>query len=105
MHRPLIRATLFGVWPRALGHCNEQERSVTVSVRSPDFQRSFVAMRYFWGARGPVLAEALDGVGLLPAAAEVLAGLSREQRAERAQTLGVELGRLATALDERGLWR
>ena len=79
--------------------------SVTVSVRSPDFQRSFVAMRYFWGARGPGLADALDGVGLLPAAADVLAGLCHEERAARAQALGAELGRLAAALDERGLWR
>ena len=79
--------------------------SVTVSLRSPDFQRSFVAMRYFWGARGPGLADALDGVGLVPAAADVLAGLCHAERPERAQALGVELGRLAAALDERGLWR
>jgi hypothetical protein len=79
--------------------------SVTVSARSPDFQRSFVAMRYFWGARGTALADALDGVGLQPAAADVLAGLCHAERAERARTLGVELGRLALALDERGLWR
>jgi hypothetical protein len=79
--------------------------SVTVSARSPDFQRSFVAMRYFWGARGPSLADALDGVGLAPAAADTLAGLCHAERAERAQALGVELARLAAALDERGLWR
>ena len=79
--------------------------SVTVSLRSPDFQRSFVALRYFWGARGPHLADALDEVGLVPAAADLLARLCHEQRAERAQALGAELGRLAAALDERGLWR
>jgi hypothetical protein len=79
--------------------------SVTVSLRSPDFQRSFVALRYFWGARGPNLADALDEVGLVPAAADVLARLCHEQQAERAQALGAELGRLAVALDERGLWR
>jgi hypothetical protein len=62
-------------------------------------------MRYFWGARGHGLAEALDAVGLVPAAADVLAGLCHEQRPERAHALGVELGRLAVALDERGLWR
>jgi len=32
--------------------------SVTISARSPDFQRAFVAMRYFWGMRGPALADA-----------------------------------------------
>jgi hypothetical protein len=79
--------------------------SVTASTRSADFQRSFVAMRYFWGARGPELAEALDGVGLAPAAADVLRGLCHPERSERAQALGIELARLAAALDERGLWR
>jgi len=79
--------------------------SVTVSLRSSDFQRSFVAMRYFWGARGAALADALDDVGLAPAAADVLAGLCHTQRAVRAQALGDELGRLSAALDERGLWR
>ena len=78
---------------------------MTVSVRSPDFQRSFVAMRYFWGARGTALADAFDGVGLLPAAADVVAGLCHQERPQRAQALGTELGRLAAALDERGLWR
>lgn len=62
-------------------------------------------MRYFWGARGPALADGLHGLGLLPAAADVLAGLCHAERAERAKALGVELARLAAALDERGLWR
>jgi hypothetical protein len=79
--------------------------SVTISARSPDFQRSFVAMRYFWGARGPALADALDVVGLSPAAADALAGLCHAEQSERAKALGVELGRLTAALDERGLWR
>ena len=79
--------------------------SVTTSARLPDFQRSFVAMRYFWGARAEGLVDALDGVGLLPAAADVVSGLCHAERAERAKALGTELGRLATALDERGLWR
>src|ERR1041384_4672231 len=50
--------------------------SVTISARSPDFQRAFVAMRYFWGMRGQGLADAHDGVGLQPAAVDVLAGPS-----------------------------
>jgi hypothetical protein len=79
--------------------------SVTISVRSPDFQRAFVAMRYFWGMRGPALADALEGVRVQAATADVLTGLCHAERAERAKVLGAELGRLATALDERGLWR
>lgn len=47
----------------------------------------------------------LAGVSLLPPAADVLSGLCHAERNERAKTLGVELARLATALDERGLWR
>ena len=79
--------------------------SVTTSVRSPDFQRAFVAMRYYWGARGSDLGDALAGLGVQPATADVLGGLRHEDRAERARALGGELGRLAAALDARGLWR
>jgi hypothetical protein len=79
--------------------------SVTVFARSPDFQRSFVAMRYFWGARGEQLAAPLQSVGLRPLAADALSGLCHAERGERAKALGAELGRLATALDQRGLWR
>jgi hypothetical protein len=78
---------------------------VTTSARSADFQRAFLAMCYFWGARGPELGRGLDQVGVTPAAADVLHGLSHTERAQRAQALGAELGRLATALDQRGLWR
>lgn len=75
------------------------------STRSADFQRSFVAMLYYWGVRGEGLVDALDAVGLLPAAADVVSGLGHADRTERATALGAELGRLAAALDERGLWR
>ncbi len=78
---------------------------VTVSPRSSDFQRAFLALRYFFGARGPELAQPLEGVGLQAPAADVLAGLSHAERGERARALAVELGRLASALDQRGLWR
>ena len=81
------------------------DRFVTTSARSPDFQRAFVAMRYYWGARGSALADALEGLGVQPATADVLSGLGHEDRAERARALGGELGRLAAALDARGLWR
>jgi hypothetical protein len=79
--------------------------SVTISARSPDFQRSFVAMRYFFGARGAELTDALQGLPLQPPAADVLSGLNHTGRAERAQALGAELARLSAALDQRGLWR
>jgi hypothetical protein len=81
------------------------DASVTTSVRSPDFQRAFVAMRYYFGARGPSLADALASPSIQPATADLLAGLCHEDRAERARALGGELARLATALDERGLWQ
>ncbi|MDF3067618.1 MAG: hypothetical protein K0R38_3219 [Polyangiaceae bacterium] len=81
------------------------QSSVTISIRSSEFQRAFLALGYFFGARGPVLAEPLAGVGLQSTSADVLRGLCHEERSERAKTLAVELGRLATALDERGLWR
>ncbi len=81
------------------------DASVTTSARSPDFQRAFLAMRYYFGARGPALADALEGLSMQPASADVLAGLCHQERGERARALGAELGRLAAALDERGLWR
>jgi hypothetical protein len=81
------------------------QSSVTISARSSDFQRSFLALRYYFGARGAVLAEPLAAVGLQPGSAETLRALCDEARSERAKALAAELGRLATALDERGLWR
>lgn len=78
---------------------------VTISARSPDFQRTFLALRYFFGARGAELSEPLAAVGLHPAAAEVQSGLGQAERTARARTLASELGRLAASLDERGLWR
>ena len=62
-------------------------------------------MRYYWGARGSELADALVGSGVQPATADVLAGLGHQDRAERTRVLGSELARLAAALDERGLCR
>jgi hypothetical protein len=79
--------------------------SVTISARSADFQRTFVALRYFWGARGQALREGLEQVGTQPATADVVTGLSRAERAERANVLGVELARLAAALEQRSLLR
>jgi hypothetical protein len=78
---------------------------VTTSARSPDFQRAFVALRYFWGARATALGEGLEQIGTHAAAADVMSGLSHAERAERARALSVELGRLASALEQRSLLR
>jgi hypothetical protein len=78
---------------------------LTNSARSADFQRAFVALRYFWGARGAALAEGLEQLGTQAAAADVMNALSHADRAERARALSVELGRLATALEQRSLLR
>ena len=88
-----------------LGFATNMDGSVTTSIRSPDFQRAFVAMRYYFGARGPNLADALASPSLQPATVDLLAGLCHDDRGERARVLGGELARLAAALDERGLWR
>jgi hypothetical protein len=64
-----------------------------------------VALRYFWGARGQALGEGLEQLGAQPAAASLVSALSRGERMERAQVLGVELARLAAALEQRSLAR
>ena len=64
-----------------------------------------MALRYFWGVRGQALGEGLEQVGTQPATADVVAALSREERTERAKALGIELARLAAALEQRSLLR
>jgi hypothetical protein len=76
---------------------------VTISPRSADFQRAFVALRYFFGARGAALGEGLEHVGTQTATADVLSALSHADRSERARALSAELGRLAAALEQRSL--
>lgn len=78
---------------------------LTISTRSADFQRTFVALRYFWGARGAALGDGLEQLGMPAAAADLLSALSHADRAQRAKALSVELGRLATALEQRSLLR
>ena len=73
------------------------------SARSPDFQRTFVAMRYYWGSRDAALADAFGALPVHPATADLLQDLGHAERAKRAQALGLELGRLATALEQRSL--
>jgi hypothetical protein len=76
---------------------------VTVSTRSPDFQRAFVALRYFWGARGDALTAGFGSITPQGPAADLLGALGAGSRELRAQALGAELGRLAQDLDQRGL--
>jgi hypothetical protein len=76
---------------------------VTVSARSAEFQRAFVALRYFWGSRGDALAA---GFGSLPPhgqTGDLLSALGDPSQQVRAQALGAELAGLAAALDQRGL--
>lgn len=76
---------------------------VTPPARSPDFQRAFLALRYFWGARGEALAAGLGARSSPADLSDLLVALTHEAREVRARALGVELGRLAAALEQRGL--
>jgi hypothetical protein len=79
--------------------------SVTISARSADFQRAFVALRYFWGARDQALSEGFEHVARAPAASDMAAQLAHPDRVQRAQALAAELARVAAALEERSLLR
>src|SRR5258706_4644002 len=76
-------------------HASIDEEPVTISIRSPEFQRAFLALRYFWGARGEALSAPLGE--LSEGARKLLAGLDDPERSRRASTLSRELGRLAAA--------
>jgi hypothetical protein len=65
----------------------------------PDFQRAFVAVRYFLGARGEGLAAPLGGAA--PAAATLEAKLAHPDRARRAEVLASEIGLIVRALEAR----
>jgi hypothetical protein len=65
---------------------------------APEFQRAFVATRYFLGARGAGLAAPL---GNEAAAAAVEAKLADPDRARRAQVLASEVGLVVRALEAR----
>jgi hypothetical protein len=65
----------------------------------PDFQRAFVAMRYFLGARGAELAAPLAAPA--PQVRAVLARLEHPDRARRAEALAVEVGQVLRALEAR----
>lgn len=76
----------------------------TSLARQPDFQRAYVALRYFFGARGAELGSGLEGGGGR-ATSELVGALTSAERNERARALGAELGRLKLALEQRSLLR
>jgi hypothetical protein len=65
----------------------------------PAYQRAFVAMRYFLGARGDALGAPL-GVGAR-AAAELESKLAHPDRTRRAEVLASEVGLVVRALEAR----
>jgi len=68
----------------------------------PEFERAFVAVRYFLGARGGDLGAPL-GEGA-PEAAATSKRLANTDRQRRAEALAVEVGRVVRAL-ELGCYR
>ncbi|HVJ14774.1 MAG TPA: hypothetical protein VM686_05010 [Polyangiaceae bacterium] len=69
-----------------------------VPRRDPAFERAFVAVRYFLGARGE-LALPLDPPS--PQAAGLAAELEAPDRQKRAEVLASELGQVVRALEAR----
>ena len=65
---------------------------------TPEFQRAFVAMRYFLGARGEGLGAPL---GDAPEATVTEERLAHPERERRAETLAAEIGRVVRALEAR----
>ncbi|HTQ07689.1 MAG TPA: hypothetical protein VMI54_27720 [Polyangiaceae bacterium] len=65
---------------------------------SPEFQRAFVAVRYFLGARGEELGAPL---GDATAAAVTEQRLAHPDRERRAEALAAEIGRVVRALEAR----
>jgi hypothetical protein len=68
-------------------------------ARDPAFERAFVAMRYFLGARGADLAAPLAAPA--GAADELALALQDENRVRRAERLANEIGQVARALEGR----
>jgi hypothetical protein len=65
------------------------------------FQRAFVAFGYLLDRRGSELVEPLADPA--PAALDLVQRLSAGERPERARVLAAELGRVASALEQRRL--
>jgi len=68
-------------------------------MQSPDFQRAFVAVRYFLGARGDDLAAPLGEHGAHGQALAVR--LAHADRQRRAEVLAVEVGHVVRTLEAR----
>ena len=68
---------------------------------NPDFERAFVAVRYFLGARGVDLAAPLRAHTKV--AGELCERLAHSDRARRAETLAMEIGRVVRALEAKVL--
>lgn len=69
---------------------------------SPEFQRAFVAVAYFSGARGDALLEGFAEPS--PRARELVAALAAEDRGQRARALAAELEIVARRLSKLGLF-
>jgi hypothetical protein len=70
-----------------------------VARRDPAFERALIAVRYFLGARGNELGEALDRPS--DVALDLALRLEDPDKARRAQVLAVELGHVVRALEAR----
>ena len=68
-------------------------------LHHPDFQRAFVAMRYFLGARGADLGAPVPSPA--PETRALLERLEHPDRARRAESLAVEVGHVVLALTKR----
>ncbi len=74
------------------------DHGVTSEPFSPEFQRAFVAVRYFLGARGAGLGAPLGEADAAKLTEKRLAHPDRERRAE---ALAAEVGRVVRALEAR----
>jgi hypothetical protein len=74
----------------------KRHKGSKVSDFPAEFQRAFVAVRYFLGAREGELGAPL---GAAPEAEAVARRLAHADRQKRAEALAAELGRVVRALD------
>lgn len=73
-----------------------------MNPESPEFQRAFVAIAYFSGARGDALLEAFAEPSAR--ARELAAALGAEDRGQRARALAAELELVARRLSKLGFF-
>jgi hypothetical protein len=67
----------------------------------PEFQRAFLALRYFLGARGAELAAPLGTA--TPEAESLLARLDHPDKTRRAEALAGEVGQVLRTLEARAI--